>query len=120
VKTIDDTHNEDPELVTLAAVMVELRKLLGNSLMTVGDIKDAVNERETASDNYPCYGAPRYRHPELRQVLIDAAGTRGEVDSRRLGGFFKRYKGRIVGGMKLVSDQDRKRKQQTWGVRVDG
>jgi putative DNA primase/helicase len=120
VKTIDETREEDPELVLLATVMVELHNVLGNNLMTVGDIKDAVNERESASDNYPGYGAPRYRHPELRQVLIDAAGIRGEVDSRKLGGFFKRFKGRIVGGMKLVAEQDRKRCQQTWGIRMTG
>jgi hypothetical protein len=96
--------------------MVELHKVLGNDLMTVGDIKDAANERESTSDNYPGYGALRYRHPELRQVLIDSAGTRGEIDSRRLGGFLKRYKGRIVAGMKLIADQDRNRKQQIWGI----
>jgi hypothetical protein len=120
VKTIDVARDEDPELVLLVAVMGELRKLLGDDLMTVGDIKDSANEREMSNDNYHGYGAPRYSRPELRQVLIDAAGTRGEIDGRRLGGFLTRFRGRIVGGMKLVSDQDRKRKQQTWGIRVGG
>jgi putative DNA primase/helicase len=119
VKTIDDTRDEDPELVSLAAVMAELQKLLDGGLMTVGDIKDAACEREDDQSSFDGgrYGRPpTYRRPELRQVLIDAAGTRGEVDSRRLGYFLKRYKGRVVSGMKLITKPDRHSKQQAWGV----
>lgn len=118
VKTIDDTRDEDPELVALAAVRLELRKLLGNDFMTVADIKDAANEREEESSaaDGGRYRPPTYHRPELRQVLIDAAGTRGEVDSRRLGYFLKRYKGRIISGMKLGTKPDRHSKQQAWGV----
>ena len=120
MKTIDDTRDEDPEVILLAAVMVELQKVLGDDMMTVGDIKDAANEREeeSSSNDAGRYGQQAYCHPELRQVLLDAARTRGEIDSRRLGGFLKRYKGRIVGGIKLIADQDRKRKQQIWGVQL--
>jgi putative DNA primase/helicase len=121
VKTIDDTREEDPELVLLATVMVELQKLLGGDLMTVGDIKDAACEREDEQSSFDGgrYGRPpSYRRPELRETLLTAAGIRGEIDSPRLGGFLKRYKGRIVAGMKLVADQDRNRKQQTWGIQM--
>jgi putative DNA primase/helicase len=118
VKTIETTREEDPELILLAAVIVELKKLLGDHRMTAGEIKDAANEREEehSSNDAGRYRQAPYRRPELRQALIDAAGIRGEIDTRRLGGFLKRYKGRIFNGMKLVTEQDRSRKQQTWGV----
>jgi putative DNA primase/helicase len=106
VKTIDNTRDEAPELVSLVAVMIELRKLLGNDTMTAGDVKDAACEREDDQSSFDSgrYGRPAtYHRPELRQVLVDAAGTRGEIDSSRLGYFLRRYKGRIVSGMKLIT-----------------
>jgi len=122
VKTIDDTRDEDPELVLLSAVMIELRKLLGDDMMAAGDIKDAANEREEelSSNDAGRYRQAAYRRPELRQVLIDAAGTRGEIDGRRLGFFLSRYKGRIISGMKLIAKQDKKHKRQTWGIQIGG
>jgi Bifunctional DNA primase/polymerase, N-terminal len=119
VKTLEITSEEDPDQLIFAAVMTELKRLLGNDEMTTSDIKDAANEREEEPSGFDGgrYGRqPTYRRPELRQALVDAAGLRGEIDSRRLGHFLRKYKGRVIDGMKLVARRDTHRKLQTWRV----
>lgn len=115
VKTIDSAREEDPELLMLTAVLVGLRKALGNEKMTAGGIKDVAEEREEASSGIDLGRRP-YLHPELHQALVDAAGIRGTIDTRRLGCYLKRHKGRIVKGLKLVANQNTHLKQQVWGA----
>src|SRR5258708_2584758 len=118
VKTMESIREEDPELLVFSAVMAELKKLLDENggQMTAGEIKDAADVRLSSNDDSNHYGSARYRHPELRQILLDVARLRGEIDTGRLGGFLKRFKGRIVGGMKLTAEYDRKRKQLKWEI----
>jgi hypothetical protein len=114
VDTMETARDDDPELLVLGAVMAELNKVRNNGAMTAGELRDLANEKEEAPEHG--FGLPKHRHPELRQALLDAAGIRGEIDGRRLGGFLKRYKGRMVNQMKLVADHDRHRKQLVWRV----
>ena len=113
VQTIETAREEDPELLLFAVAMVELEKVLREGPMTSGEIKDAAN-RSLSNNDHSYYGQIQYQNPELRQVLLDAAGFKGEIDTRRLGHFLARYSGRINGNLKLTSRYDRKRKQKTW------
>jgi hypothetical protein len=102
VKTQEKARDSDPELIIFSAVMAQLVNLIGpgHEKMTAGQIKDAAEEKYSGSYGN---GAPTYRRPELRKVLLDAAGRHDEIESRKLGNFLTRFKGRIAGGMKLVA-----------------
>lgn len=56
-------------------------------------------------------------HPQLREALVEAAGdNRDTINTRKLGHFLGRYEGRIVEGLKLVSEKDGHTKQKLWRV----
>ena len=52
---------------------------------------------------------------ELRDVFLDIAAERGEINSRLLGWWFKKYEGRIVDGYK-ISKGDSSRGSVKWRV----
>ena len=55
-------------------------------------VRDAVREMSAFQDE----------HAELREVLHDIAGERGEVNRRKLGWWIRRHAGRIVAGKRIV------------------
>ena len=56
--------------------------------------------------------APDYA--DLREVLGEIAGVRGEIDSRKLAHYLRRFEGVIVGGLKLGKEDGRERAR--WAV----
>lgn len=80
---------EDPDRESLA-------RLLGAWFAVYGKVparvRDAVNQSSTLNET----------HVELREVLHDIAGERGEVNRRKLGWWIRRHVGRIVDGMRFV------------------
>lgn len=56
-------------------------------------------------------------HANLREALVDAADDgRGSVNTKKLGQYLKRYEGRIIAGLKLLSEDDSHSKQKVWKV----
>ena len=103
VETIETARGDDPEILALDALMIEWQRVIGlNNPLTAGELKKRGEMLE---------------HTELREVLLDVAGWKGEIDPRRLGLFLSKNKGRIIGGAKLVSPEDKHLKQKRWELR---
>jgi putative DNA primase/helicase len=105
--TQDDAQDEDPDKMILGAIMEGLMKLGGD--VTTAQLVQLADEREgpTGTD---------YKRPDLRLALIDAAGFRGEIDTRRLGYFLKAKKGKVVDGLKLTPGKASRSKQNSWSA----
>jgi hypothetical protein len=79
----------------------------------MGDRKVAVRdviERAIAHRIADGGGAPssktEFVYPEFREALLAVAGESGAINSKRLGNFVAKSKGRIIGGKRLVREGD--------------
>ena len=80
---------DDPDRETLSRLLESWFSVFGK---TTAKVRDAVRH---ATENYDA-------NVELREVLHDIAGERGEINRRKLGWWIKRHAGRIVDGKKIV------------------
>ncbi|MGE8102531.1 hypothetical protein ACQKP1_02485 [Allorhizobium sp. NPDC080224] len=104
VQTMEAARAEDPVLSSLNAVM-------GTWLESVGvEVPLSAGELKERADAFP----------DLRAALMTVAGDRSTIDTRRLGQWLKRYKGRIVSGLKFEAEEDRHAKQNVWVLRYAG
>jgi putative DNA primase/helicase len=107
-ETMNKARSEDPITSSLSNLFMSWHGAVGGSTHTVGAIKD------TAALN-DVHG--RFVHSGLREALVDVADDgRGGVNSKKLGHFLKRYEGRIISGLKLLSEEDTDSKQKVWRV----
>jgi hypothetical protein len=118
VSTMKSARAEDPEILTLGAIMSAWQCAAGfNNPITTGDLKKLAEETETTgSGDYHDRGERRLVHPDLHQALLDAVGWKGTIDPVRLGRFLARHKDRIIGGVKLIAPEDRHLKQKRWAL----
>ncbi len=106
VTTTETARAEDPVLSALSAVMNAWRDSVGlNKPLSAGDLK-------------ACADLPAY--PELHAALLSVAGDRSTIDTRRLGHWLSKYKGRIVGGLKFEAHRDSHAKQNVWTLTSAG
>jgi len=91
VDTQKRSRENDPELLTFLALMMELGRLIGpgNGAKTSGQIKEIADERMHGS--YEPDKPRQYVYPELRRGLIEAAGFRDEIDSKKFGHRLSRF-----------------------------
>ncbi len=87
--TVFEAMTEDPDRETLARFLEAWFAEFGK---TPTRVRDAVNR----------LGQFGVISTELREILHDIAGERGEVNRRRLGWWIRRHAGRIVDGMRIV------------------
>jgi putative DNA primase/helicase len=108
VETMETARGEDPQLLSLAAIVSAWQAVTGlNHPMTTGALRKLAEQS--------------HLHPELHQALSDEVGQKGTIDARKLGCFLARHKDRIVNGVKLVGYDDRNKKQKVWSlVRIGG
>jgi hypothetical protein len=69
---------------------------------------EAAEERKRTTGNR--------KHPELHNAVAEIATSGLMLNAKKLGLWLKRYRGRIVNGLRLASDTDRHTKQQRWCV----
>ena len=81
---------QDPDRETLGRLLAAWRAVLGR---TPTMIRAAVSEAETGASDAA---------KALREVLLEVAEERGEVNRRRLGRWIARHQGRIVDGMRFA------------------
>jgi hypothetical protein len=99
---------EDPITSSLTNLFTSWHVAAGSAPQTVGAIKDIASLNDS-------FG--RLLHGNLREALVDVADDgRGGVNSKKLGNFLKRYEGRIIAGLKLISEEDSHSKQKVWKV----
>lgn len=80
---------EDPDRETLARLLVAWFEVFGK---TPAMVRDAVRQASISHGE----------SAELREVLHDIAGERGEINRRKLGWWIRRHAGRIVDGKRIV------------------
>jgi putative DNA primase/helicase len=106
--TMNKARAEDPITSSLTNLFTSWHVAAGSAPQTVGAIKDIASLNDS-------FG--RLLHGNLREALVDVADDgRGGVNSKKLGNFLKRYEGRIIAGLKLISEEDSHSKQKVWKV----
>lgn len=106
--TMEKARGEDPVIGMLNNVLQAWHARIGSSAKAAGDVKDTAEQRDP-------YG--NISNGELHDALIEVAeGKRGGIDSKTLGRFLGRHKGRVVGGLKVIGIEDTNRKQMRWKV----
>jgi hypothetical protein len=93
---------EDPDRETLDRLLTEWQSVFGK---TAAMVRDAVKQASVLSDE----------NAELREVLQDIAGERGEINRRKLGWWIRRHAGRIVNDRRFVRASG-KRSAEAWQV----
>lgn len=112
LKPAECLRDTDPDLETTRALFAALRSTFGDTPTTV---QEAISK---ARENFPRFdGGTEAAHGDLRDAIQGAAGDK--MDSRRLGGWLRRHKDRIVDGLQLQqAESDRHAKVARWFVRV--
>lgn len=107
VATMEAARAEDPVTTSLRAIYTAWHDAVGNSARSTGQMKDLADEQMMGN----------LTHGDLHRALCDVSEKRpGEIDSRRLGHFLGRHRGRIIDGLKLQDYEDGHSKQRMWSV----
>jgi putative DNA primase/helicase len=107
VDTMEAARADDPATSSLRAVLAAWHTAIGSGERTIAKVIQAADER--MMDNRI--------HADLYQALADVAQARpGEINSKSLGLWLARHKGRVVDGLKIVAGYDKNLKQNTWSV----
>jgi hypothetical protein len=93
---------EDPDRETLDRLLTEWQSVFGK---TAAMVRDAVKRASVLSDE----------NVELREVLQDIAGERGDINRRKLGWWIRRHAGRIVNDRRFVRASGN-RSAEAWQV----
>jgi hypothetical protein len=88
-ESVFDAMLEDPDRETLDRLLRAWEATFGNRAAMV---RDALGTNSTFVENIA----------ELREVILDIAGERGEVNRRKFGWWMKRHAGQIVDGRRFV------------------
>lgn len=109
--TMEKAREEDPTLQTMINVFAEIRSAIGASNpKTAAEIISVSLEKATGTEE-----SSPYRHPDLREALMNAAGGKtGFINAKELGKWLGRHKGRIVNGLRLDSKTDQNGHASTW------
>ncbi|POR42700.1 PriCT-2 domain-containing protein [Methylobacterium sp. V23] len=105
VSSMETAREEDPELSAIRELFTHWQEHLSRSsgYTTNAIIKAACEKR--AGTNYD-YGVQEFVAPEFRDLLLRQAGDGGAVNSRRLGKWLSRIKGRVVDGHRIEMRED--------------
>jgi putative DNA primase/helicase len=108
VDTMEAARAEDPVISSMREVFRSWHRAVGSTSHTTGKIKIAAEQAGLGGNRL---------HPELHQALCAIADDhRGGVDTKALGNWLGRHKGRIVDRLKLQADEDAHAKQKVWSV----
>ncbi len=81
-----------------------VRGLIGG-LIELDEHGDGLTVREMVTMLNDPNNAERF--PAMREVVSEVATSRGAIDQRRLGYAFRKYRGRIANGWRIVGEQNR-------------
>ncbi|WP_267428234.1 PriCT-2 domain-containing protein [Methylobacterium sp. GC_Met_2] len=105
VVSMETAREEDPELSAIRELFEHWREHLSlSSGYTTNAITKAACEKGPGSSFD--YNTQEFRAPEFRDLLLRQAGDGGAVNSRRLGKWLSRIKGRVVGGHRIEMRED--------------
>ncbi|MQA23640.1 hypothetical protein [Rugamonas rivuli] len=93
----------DPDAATLGALLEGTKALFGVShSFTVSDL---IKRTENSSSG-------------VREILLDIAGDRGDINRKKLGQYLLKREGRIMDGVRLKRGPMNRQKTATWEVRM--
>lgn len=106
-ETMEKARGEDPVIASLSGVLTAWHTTVGSSSHTTGEMKEKAELRDPYN----------LANVELHRALAEVADDkRGGINSRSLGHYLARHKGRIVDGLKLLATEDKGAKQALWRV----
>lgn len=113
VDSLHQARADDPELAAIRALLVSWETAIGaNREITVRAVIVSANNHILMSDG-------ELEFPDFRDSLVAIAGTKGNIDARRLGQWLLKYEGRLVDGRHLKrGTPDSHTKVATWKVVV--
>jgi RepB DNA-primase from phage plasmid len=119
VDTMEAARKDDPTLRAMEAVFAALKETIGiRQKSTVAEIIKLADQRVQATPFDPpsnSLGDRPLNHPGLKEALQNIAGDRaGFIDSRTLGKWFSRHKGRIAQGVRLEREADQHGHPARW------
>lgn len=102
VESVEEVRSLDPARSALLAVVAQWQVVVGTGSVTVGDLIDLACSRKPALGG----GAHHYEfiHSELREALLEVAGSKGNINNVRLGKWLAGNKDRLVEGCRIVCD----------------
>jgi hypothetical protein len=93
----------DPDAATLSGVLEGAKELFGaNHRFTIADL---VKRTDKSSSG-------------VRDILLDVAGERGEINRKALGQYFVKRAGRIMNGMRIKRGPLNRQKTATWEIEM--
>jgi len=105
-ETMNKARAEDPITTQIKNLVTSWHAAVQCSSKTTAQIKEVAAEQNT-------FGS--LLHPLLREALVEVADDgRGGINTKKLGHYLKRIEGRIVAGLKLVSEEDSHLGQKVW------
>lgn len=107
-ETMNKARAEDPITSSLSNLFTCWHAAAGSAARSIAAVKDIASLNDA-------FGG--LLHANFREALVDVADDgRGGVNSKKLGHFLKRFEGRIIAGLKLLSEEDSHSKQKIWKV----
>jgi putative DNA primase/helicase len=93
-ESMEQAREEDPELGELREIMMQWRLNIGLDAEVTTKAFTQLGDQRLIDE---VTGRPAsYAHPELRDLLLAVAGTRGGIDNGRFGKWLRARKGRVV------------------------
>ena len=107
VASMEAARDEDPERIAVRELFGHWREhlALSNGYTSNAIIKTACEKGPGSSFDY---NVQEFRAPEFRDLLLRQAGEGGAVNSRRLGKWLSRIKGRVIDGHRIEVKEDTK------------
>lgn len=91
VSSQEKLRADDPEMSKLARLLDSWHRVFGEEPVSVADLAQVVDRGSLMSED----------SNDLREALLECAGERGQINSRSLGWYLKRFSGRIVDSLRL-------------------
>jgi len=110
VLAMERARAEDPSLVVLSQMLAAWSNALGTGRDTARTASDILKLAEDTS------GEQDWRWPDLHNAITDVATLRGKISAKSLGNWLRRYKGRIVNGLKFAGEGDKHGHSLRWWV----
>lgn len=116
VASMEAAREEDPDAISLREIVGAWADVIGpNVPLTAGEIVEKANEADLiGGGDYHETPRKELAYPELHEALMSVAGDRLGLNTRKLGYWLRRKKGRVIGGYKIEAQLDGHAKQQKW------
>jgi hypothetical protein len=100
-KTMDRARAEDPRMQELGAVLSHWNTVIGQDAVTVKQLIERATESYATVPGGIDTNKREFMNPNFREALLIVAGEGGAINSRRLGNWLGKNKGKVVDKLRL-------------------